>query len=40
MLSFCYIGEWKNIIKRNDPYFSKISCDFKKLEAAGDNYSQ
>lgn len=29
---------YKNVIERNNPYFSKVSCDFKKLEIACDNY--
>ena len=31
---------YKNVIERKNPYFSKVSCDFKKLESACDNYSQ
>lgn len=31
---------YKNVIEQNNPYFSKVSCNFKKLEAACDNYAE
>lgn len=31
---------YENVTERNNPYFSKVSCDFKKLEAACDSYSE
>lgn len=31
---------YENVIERSNPYFSKVSCDFKKLEIACDNYAE